>query len=53
MTNPAVRIAVVDNDPLYRKGLVETISGPNLVVLTEGERAEDVVRIVRDTDLTF
>jgi DNA-binding NarL/FixJ family response regulator len=48
MTNPAVRIAAVDNDPLYRKGLVETISGPGLVVLAEGETAEDVVRIVRE-----
>jgi DNA-binding NarL/FixJ family response regulator len=48
MTNPAVRIAVVDNDPLYRKGLVGTISGPSLVVLAEGETAEDVVRIVRE-----
>ncbi len=48
MTNAAVRIAVVDNDPLYRKGLVETISGPSLVVLAEGETAEDVVRIVRE-----
>ena len=42
-----IRIAVVDADPLYRKGLVETISSPRLVVVAEGETADEVRGIVQ------
>jgi two-component system, NarL family, nitrate/nitrite response regulator NarL len=45
----SIRIAVVDAQPLFRKGLVDTIGGPRRVVVAEGERAEDVGRIVRQS----
>lgn len=46
-----VRIAIVDSYPIFRKGLVDTISGSRRVVVAEGETTEDVLRIVAELDL--
>lgn len=48
MADP-MRVAVVDAHPLFRKGLVDTISGPRLVVVAEGETIEDMRRIVQQS----
>jgi two-component system, NarL family, nitrate/nitrite response regulator NarL len=45
----SMRIAVVDAQPLFRKGLADTIGGPMRLVVAEGECADDVGRIVRQS----
>ena len=44
-----VKIAVVDGQPLFRKGLVDTISSSGLLVVAEGETADDAARIVQQS----
>lgn len=44
-----IRVAVIDSHPLFRKGLVETISGRQMVVVAEGETADDARRIVHES----
>lgn len=45
---PRTRIAVVDSQPLFRKGLVDTLVASKFDVVAEGETADDIVRIVQD-----
>lgn len=42
-----MRIAIVDAQPLFRKGLADTIGGPTRQIVAEGASAEDVQRIVK------
>jgi two-component system nitrate/nitrite response regulator NarL len=41
-----IRFVVIDAQPIFRKGLAETIRGPRRTVVAEGERAADVASIV-------
>jgi len=43
-----IRIAVVDRQPLFRMGLVDTLACRKLVVVAEGETADDLRRIVQE-----
>lgn len=43
-----IRVAVVDNHPLYRDGLVETVNAvPEFEVVAQGKCGGDAVRIAR------
>jgi two-component system, NarL family, nitrate/nitrite response regulator NarL len=42
-----IKVAVVDAHPLYRHGLVNAMAGSRLVVVAEGETAEDAQRAVQ------
>lgn len=42
-----IKLAVVDAHPLYRHGLVNALVGSRLVVVAEGETAEDALRAVQ------
>ncbi len=45
MSDP-IRIAVIDDHPLYRKGVIDTLlDAPDLVCVAEGATAEDAIRI--------
>ena len=44
-----VQVAVVDDHPLLRKGVANTLAAsPNIEVVGQGESAEDAVRLARD-----
>jgi DNA-binding NarL/FixJ family response regulator len=45
----SIRIAIVDAHPLFRKGLVDTISGPRMTIVAQGETIEDMRRIVEQS----
>ena len=48
MSDP-LQIAIVDDHPLFREGVVHTLGAqPNIEVVGEGESAEDAVRIVSE-----
>jgi len=44
-----VRVAVVDGQPIFRKGLIGTIASPTVTVVAEGETADDVLRVVKQS----
>lgn len=43
------QVAVVDDHPLFREGVANTLSAsPNIEVVGQGETAEDAIRLARD-----
>jgi two-component system, NarL family, nitrate/nitrite response regulator NarL len=45
----SIRIVVADDHPLFREGVVNSLSAnPDMVVVAQGETADEAVRLVRD-----
>jgi DNA-binding NarL/FixJ family response regulator len=45
----SIQVAVVDDHPLFREGVVNTLSGsPDIEVVGQGSTADDAVRLARD-----
>lgn len=44
-----IHIAVVDGQPLFRRGLVDTLSGRKWMVVAEGQTGDDLRRIVQES----
>lgn len=44
-----VKIAIVDGQPLFRKGVADTLAGPTRIIVGEGDAASDVVHLVNTT----
>jgi DNA-binding NarL/FixJ family response regulator len=45
-----LRIAIVDSHPIFRKGLIDTVSSERMVVVAEGESADDATRILANVN---
>ncbi|HEX5957220.1 MAG TPA: response regulator transcription factor [Hyphomicrobiaceae bacterium] len=41
-----VRIAIIDRHPIFRRGLVDTVSSDRMTVVAEGETVDDAMAIV-------
>lgn len=51
MNNPKIRVAVIDDHPLFREGVVQTISTcPDIDVVAQGASAAEALDIVRSQD---
>lgn len=45
-----LRIAIIDSHPIFRKGLIDTVSSQRMVVVAEGDGADDAMRILAKID---
>ena len=51
MNNPKIRVAVIDDHPLFREGVVQTISTcPDIDVVAQGASAAEALDIVRSQE---
>jgi len=45
-----LRIAIIDSHPIFRKGLIDTVSSERMAVVAEGESADDAMHILANVD---
>jgi DNA-binding NarL/FixJ family response regulator len=45
-----LRIAIIDSHPIFRRGLIDTVSSERMAVVAEGERADDAMHILAKSD---
>src|SRR5690606_25332802 len=50
-----VRVAIIDSHPIFRKGLIDTMSSDGLTVVAEGDTVDDAMSIVSagNVDILF
>jgi two-component system, NarL family, nitrate/nitrite response regulator NarL len=45
-----LRLAIIDSHPMFRKGLIDTVSSERMAVVAEGESADDAMHILANID---